>query len=53
MAAEIRALRQEVVQLRRENMAGQSAIANGTNRTAKILERVDNGDALNITMVTA
>jgi tape measure domain-containing protein len=52
MAAEIRALRQEVVQLRRENMAGQAAIASGTNRTAKVLERADNGDSLNIMVVT-
>lgn len=48
-AAEIRALRQEVAMLRKEQMAGHAAIASNTGKTTRILERVDNGDSLLVT----
>jgi hypothetical protein len=53
MASEIRALRQEVAQLRAENRAGHAAVASNTGKVARVLERADNGDSLNISMVTA
>lgn len=40
MAAEIRGLRSDIDQLRRENNAGAAAIANGTTKTARILDTV-------------
>jgi tape measure domain-containing protein len=52
MAAEIRALRQEVSQLRAENRAGHAVVAANTGKAARVLERADNGDSLNIVMVT-
>ena len=52
MAAEIRALRQEVAQLRAENRAGHATVAANTGKAARVLERADNGESLNITMVT-
>ncbi|MGR6329207.1 hypothetical protein ACU5AX_09085 [Sphingomonas sp. XXL09] len=40
VVTEIRGLRADVDQLRRENNAGSAAIASGVNKTAKILENV-------------
>jgi hypothetical protein len=40
LCAEIKALRDEVTQLRAESRAGDQAIASATAKTAKILERV-------------
>ena len=41
MVAEIRALREEVSQLRKENKSGQIAIATNTGKAAKILDKFD------------
>ena len=54
MAAEIRALRQEVSQLRKENMAGQAAIAGNTGKMSRTLDRVtQNGESITVVMEEA
>ena len=46
---ELRALRQEVADLRGEQRIASAAIASGTTKTARILERVTpDGDALSV-----
>lgn len=53
MAAELRAVRQELAQLRTESGAGWGAVASHTAKTARILERAQpTGDAL-LTMTMA
>jgi hypothetical protein len=51
LIAEVRALRQEVTQLRTENRAQQTAIAQNTEKTAKVLVRNDTGAGLYTTSV--
>ena len=45
---QIAALTAKVEQLIVENRAGQQAIANNTGKSAKILERADDGDSINV-----
>jgi hypothetical protein len=48
LIAEVRALRAEVAELRADNSAENRAIASATAKTAKTMERFDDGDALTV-----